>query len=34
MVGARGTKAPSNAKIMEVTDPFGNRLTFNQPLAR
>jgi len=24
--------APWNAKVMEVTDPFGNRLRFNQPL--
>ena len=24
--------APWNAKIMEVTDPFGNRLCFNQSL--
>jgi uncharacterized glyoxalase superfamily protein PhnB len=26
--------APWNAKVMNVTDPFGNRLSFNQPLAR
>jgi hypothetical protein len=25
--------APWNAKVMEVIDPFGNRLCFNQPLA-
>jgi hypothetical protein len=25
--------APWNAKVMDVTDPFGNRLSFNQPLA-
>jgi hypothetical protein len=25
--------APWNAKAMEVIDPFGNRLCFNQPLA-
>jgi catechol 2,3-dioxygenase-like lactoylglutathione lyase family enzyme len=25
--------APWNAKVMDVTDPFGNRLTFNQPLG-
>ena len=25
--------APWNAKVMAVTDPFGNRLFFNQPLA-
>jgi uncharacterized glyoxalase superfamily protein PhnB len=24
--------APWDAKVMEVTDPFGNRLRFNQPL--
>jgi hypothetical protein len=24
--------APWNAKVMEVGDPFGNRLRFNQPL--
>lgn len=24
--------APWNAKVMELTDPFGNRLRFNQPL--
>jgi uncharacterized glyoxalase superfamily protein PhnB len=24
--------APWKAKVMEVTDPFGNRLRFNQPL--
>ena len=24
--------APWNAKVMQVTDPFGNRLRFNQPL--
>lgn len=24
--------APWNAKVMEVIDPFGNRLCFNQPL--
>jgi catechol 2,3-dioxygenase-like lactoylglutathione lyase family enzyme len=24
--------APWNAKVMEVVDPFGNRLCFNQPL--
>jgi len=24
--------APWNAKVMEVTDPFGNRLMFHQPL--
>ena len=23
---------PWNARVMEVTDPFGNRLCFNQPL--
>ena len=26
--------APWNAKVLEVTDPFGNRLCFNQPLPR
>ena len=26
-------EAPWNAKVMEVTDPFGNRLCFNQSLA-
>ena len=25
-------RAPWNAKVLEVTDPFGNRLCFNQPL--
>ena len=25
--------APWDAKVMEVTDPFGNRLCFNQPLT-
>lgn len=25
--------APWNAKVVEVTDPFGNRLRFNQPLS-
>jgi hypothetical protein len=25
--------APWNAKVMDVTDPFGNRLSFNQPLV-
>lgn len=25
-------QAPWNAKVMEVIDPFGNRLCFNQPL--
>ena len=25
--------APWNAKVMDVTDPFGNRLSFNQPLG-
>lgn len=25
--------APWNAKVMELIDPFGNRLCFNQPLA-
>ena len=25
-------RAPWNAKVLEVTDPFGNRLSFNQPL--
>src|SRR3954468_9417707 len=25
--------APWNAKVMQVTDPFGNRLCFNQPLS-
>ena len=25
--------APWNARVMEVTDPFGNRLRFNEPLA-
>jgi catechol 2,3-dioxygenase-like lactoylglutathione lyase family enzyme len=24
--------APWNAKVLKVTDPFGNRLCFNQPL--
>jgi uncharacterized glyoxalase superfamily protein PhnB len=24
--------APWNARVMEVTDPFGNRLRFNEPL--
>jgi len=24
--------APWNAKVMDVIDPFGNRLSFNQPL--
>jgi catechol 2,3-dioxygenase-like lactoylglutathione lyase family enzyme len=24
--------APWNAKVMQVTDPFGNRLRFNEPL--
>ena len=26
--------APWNAKVMEVIDPFGNRLCFSQPLGR
>jgi hypothetical protein len=26
--------APWNAKVMEVTDPFGNRLRFNEDLAK
>ena len=26
--------APWNPKVMEVTDPFGNRLCFNQPLGQ
>lgn len=26
--------APWNAKVMEVTDPFGNRLRFNEDLKR
>ena len=26
--------APWNAKVMEVIDPFGNRLCFNQPLGQ
>ena len=26
--------APWNAKLMEVTDPFGNRLRFNEDLPR
>lgn len=26
--------APWNAKLMEVTDPFGNRLRFNEELER
>ena len=26
--------APWNAKVMDVTDPFGNRLSFNQPLGK
>jgi catechol 2,3-dioxygenase-like lactoylglutathione lyase family enzyme len=25
-------RAPWNAKVMEVVDPFGNRIVFNQPL--
>lgn len=25
--------APWNAKVMEVTDPFGNRLRFNEDLG-
>ncbi len=25
-------QAPWNAKVLEVTDPFGNRICFNQPL--
>ena len=25
--------APWNAKLMELTDPFGNRLRFNQDIA-
>jgi hypothetical protein len=25
--------APWNAKVMELTDPFGNRLRFNEELA-
>ena len=25
--------APWNARVMEVTDPFGNRLRFNEPIA-
>jgi len=25
--------APRNAKVMDVIDPFGNRLSFNQPLS-
>ena len=27
-------RAPWGARVMEVTDPFGNRLRFNQPLPR
>jgi catechol 2,3-dioxygenase-like lactoylglutathione lyase family enzyme len=27
-------RAPWNAKVMDVIDPFGNRLSFNQPLGR
>jgi hypothetical protein len=26
--------APWNAKVMDVIDPFGNRLSFNQPLEK
>jgi hypothetical protein len=26
--------APWNAKVMEVTDPFGNRLRFNEDLPK
>jgi hypothetical protein len=26
--------APWNARVMDVIDPFGNRLSFNQPLPR
>lgn len=26
-------RAPWNAKLMEVTDPFGNRLRFNEDIA-
>lgn len=25
--------APWNAKVMNVTDPFGHRISFNQPLG-
>lgn len=25
--------APWNAKVMEIADPFGNKLRFNEPLA-
>ena len=28
------SEAPWGAKIMEVTDPFGNRLCFNQSLSK
>jgi uncharacterized glyoxalase superfamily protein PhnB len=27
-------RAPWNARVMEVTDPFGNRLRFNEDLPR
>lgn len=27
-------EAPWNARILQVTDPFGNRLCFQQPLAK
>jgi catechol 2,3-dioxygenase-like lactoylglutathione lyase family enzyme len=26
-------QAPWHAKVMEITDPFGNRICFNQPTA-
>lgn len=26
--------APWGARVMEITDPFGNRLCFNQPLSK
>jgi Glyoxalase superfamily protein len=26
--------APSNARVMEVIDPFGNRLRFNEPVEQ
>jgi hypothetical protein len=28
-----GEVAPWGARVMEVIDPFGNRLTFNRPLS-
>jgi catechol 2,3-dioxygenase-like lactoylglutathione lyase family enzyme len=39
-IGAKGYRfarpglevAPWNARVMEVTDPFGNRLRFNEPV--